>query len=124
MAEPGRPRYVEAGWCAEESWKEGYLFAIDLLRLCTAELDLIERLGLLQSACAMQVLRSLAAQSARHCPEEERDPQWLGYRLAVSGAGEERSAVKRISRQSAKVTERLIYHALRSARRLHPGRSG
>jgi hypothetical protein len=109
----GRPRYVDAGWCAAESWKEGYLFAVELLRLCTADLDVVERLQLLEAACAMQVLRSLAAQSARHC-ETELQVAWPGYRLAVSAPVEDSSAVKRISRHTAKVSERLIYHALRS----------
>ena len=111
--ENGMPRYVDTGWCAAESWQEGYLFAVDLLRLCTADLDPVERLLLLESACAMQVLRSLAAQSARHCPSEHR-AAWPGYRLAVSAPVEDNSAVKRISRHTAKVAERLIYHAIRS----------
>jgi hypothetical protein len=109
----GAPRYVDAGWCAYESWREGYLFAVDLLRLCTADLDVVERLVLLESACAMQVLRSLAAQSARHSPVEN-PIAWPGYRLAVSGPVEDNPAVKRISRQTAKAAERLIFHALRS----------
>lgn len=109
----GAPRYVDAGWCAAESWQEGYLFAVDLFRLCTADLDVVERLRLLELACAMQVLRSLAAQSARHCPAE-RKASWPGYRLAVSAPAENKPAVKKLSRDTAKVTERLIYHALRS----------
>lgn len=109
----GGPRYVAAGWCAAESWREGYLFAVDLLRLCTADLDVIERLRLLEVACAMQVLRSLAAQSVRHCLAERR-VAWPGYRLAVSAPNEENPAVKRMSRDTAKVAERLIYHAIRS----------
>lgn len=109
----GGPRYVDAGWCAAESWREGYLFAVELLRLCTADLDVVKRLRLLEAACAMQVLRSLAAQSARHCPAE-RAVAWPGYRLAVSAPVEDKPAVKRISRHTAKVAERLIYHALRS----------
>ena len=109
----GEPRYVDAGWCAAESWREGYLFAVELLRLCTADLDVVKRLQLLELACTMQVLRSLAAQSARHC-QAERDVAWPGYRLAVSAPVEDNPAVKRISRHTAKVAERLIYHALRS----------
>jgi len=109
----GDPRYVTAEWCAEESWQEGYLFAVDLLRLCTADLDVIERLLLLEAACGMQVLRSLAAQSARHS-SSEREVTWPGYRLAVSAPDEDNSAVKRISRHTAKVAEKLIYHAIRS----------
>jgi hypothetical protein len=109
----GAPRYIEAGWCSVESWEEGYIFAVELLRLCTADLDIVERLQLLEAACAMQALRSLAAQSARHC-KAELEVAWPGYRLAVSAPAEDNSAVKRISQHTAKVVERLIYHALRS----------
>ena len=119
----GAPRYVEAGWCVQESWREGYLFAVDLLRLCTADLDLVERILLLESACALQVLRSLAAQSARHCPSES-EIGWPGYRLAVSAPDEPSAALKRISRHTVKVTEKLIYHAIRSPDVIPPGDVG
>lgn len=113
------PRYVEAGWCMQECWQEGYLFAVDLLRLCTADLDAVERLLLLKSACAMQVLRTLAAQSARHCPSEHNAP-WPGYRLAVTAPDEGSAALKRISRHTAKVAEKLIYHAIRDGEETLP----
>jgi len=109
----GVPTFTEAGWCAAESWKEGYLFAVDLFRLCSADLDVIERLQLIESACAMQVLRSLAAQSSRHSSLESGVTH-PGYRLAVSAPTENNPAVTRISRRTAKVAERLIYHAIRS----------
>ena len=105
-------RTVKAGCCADESWQEGYLFAVDLLRLCKADLDPMERLSLLESACALQVLRTLAAQSARHCACERKAP-WPGYRLAFSAPQETRAAVKRISRDSARMAERMIHHAIR-----------
>ena len=34
--------WLEGGWCPEESWPEGYLFAVELKRLFTATLDPIE----------------------------------------------------------------------------------
>lgn len=106
------PRFVDAGWCPADSWQEGYLFAVDLLRLCMANLDVIERLELLEIACAMQVLRSLSVQSVRHCPPE-RTVSWPGYRLAVSAPDEKRLPVKRISQHTAKATEKLVYRAIR-----------
>jgi len=108
----GEPRYVTAGYCPADSWKEGYLFAVDLLRLCQADLDVIERLQLLETACAMQVLRNLATQSARHCPSEH-ETTWPGYRLAISAPNEDSPALKRLSRHTAKVVEKLIYRAIR-----------
>ena len=109
----GGTRFVDAGWCPADSWQEGYLFAVDLLRLCQADLDVIERLRLLETACAMQVLRSLGVQSARCCPPE-RTTSWPGYRLAVSAPDEEWSAVKRISQHTVRVMEKLVYRAIRS----------
>jgi len=105
-------RFVDAGWCPADSWREGYLFAVDLLRLCMSDLDVIERLQLLETVCAMQVLRSLAAQSARHCPPE-RQTSWPGYRLGISAPDEKRLAVKRISQHTVKATEKLVYRAIR-----------
>ncbi len=106
------PRFVDSGWCPADSWQEGYLFAVELLRLCLADLDVIERLQLFETACAMQVLRSLAVQSVRHCPPE-RTVSWPGYRIAVSAPDEKRLAVKRISQHTVKTIEKIIYRAIR-----------
>lgn len=111
--EKEKPRYVTAGWCAAESWKEGYIFAVELLRLCKADLDIIERLRLLETACSMQVLRTLAAQSARHY-SLGNEVSWPGYRFAVSAPEGGEPGVKRISRHTAKLAEKLIYGAIRS----------
>jgi len=109
----GERRFVDAGWCPADSWPEGYLFAVDLLRLCMADLDVIERLRLLETACAMQVLRSLGMQSSRSCPPE-RTTSWPGYRLAVSAPDEDWSPVKRVSQHTVRAMEKLVYRAIRS----------
>jgi len=110
----GNPRFVNAGYCPEDSWREGYLFAVDLLRLCQASLDLVERLQMMENACGLQVLRNLASQSSRHYPGEIRF-LWPGYRLAISAPDERNSARKRLSRHTAKMTEKLIYRAIRGS---------
>ena len=107
------PRSVTTGWCPSESWQEGYLFAIELLRLCKANLDMIDRIYLLETLCAMQVLRSLAMQSSRHVIQDNA-VSFPGYRIAVTSAKEEESSIKRISQQSVKAIEKLIYMAIRS----------
>lgn len=106
------PRYVSAGWCAVESWQEGYLLAVDLLRICKTNLDLIDRIYLLETACAMHVLRSLAMQSARYSPDVVMD--WPGYRIVVSSPDGESSVVKKVSQQSVRVMEKLIFKAIRN----------
>lgn len=108
-------RWVTAGWCPAESWQEGYLFAIDILRLCKANLDVVDRLYLLESACSMHVLRSLAMQSVR-CTEAEHVTSWPGYRLAVSAPEEKRTAIKRISQHAVKTMEKQIFQAIRRDR--------
>jgi len=110
------PRFTKCGWCPTESWPEGYLFAVELLRICDAELDPIDRLELLSIACAVQVLRSLCAQSARYV-------EWIGDNLAsacpfgyvwpVSDPEGRHPIVKQISRRSVKTIERMIYDATR-----------
>ena len=107
------PRYVSAGWCPVESWQEGYLFAVELLRLCKSNLDVIDRIYLLETACAMQVLRSLAFQSARYTPTNHFTA-WPGYRLAVSAPEENRPIVKRVSQQTVKMIEKQIFQAIRN----------
>jgi hypothetical protein len=109
----GDRRFVSAGWCNADSWQEGYLFTVELLRLLQTNLDIVERIYLLENACAMQVLRTLAIQSAR-VAEVEVSVSWPGYRLAVSAPEEDRPAIRRLSQYSLKAVEKIIFQALRS----------
>jgi len=114
LDDKGLPRYTKCGWCPEETWKEGYLFAVDLLRICEAGLDPVERLTLMETACAVQVLRSVCAQSARY--EEGVDNGGagpLGYVWAVSDPDGRNTILKRISQRSVNTTLLMIQRALR-----------
>ncbi len=73
-------------WCPEESWPETYLFAVEISRVLRAALDPIERLELLQLGCALQVLRSLCAQSLRYADliPEKGQGSALGYAWVFS----------------------------------------
>jgi hypothetical protein len=106
-------RFVNAGWCRVESWKEGYIFAVEIYRLLKAGIDIMDRIHLLEIACAMQVIRSLVSQSSRILKLEcmENKP---GYRLVVSSPADDRPAIRRLSQLSVKKIEKLIYQALRS----------
>jgi len=53
-------------WCPEDSWREGFLFAVELKRLLLTSLDPVEKLELMMTGCALQVLRSLCAQTVRY----------------------------------------------------------
>jgi len=110
------PRFMSCGWCPAESWREGMLFAVELLRLSRAAIDPIERLELLEIACAMQVLRSLCAQAARYAPRPEDAAAAagpLGYVWAISDPAGKHTAVKQISRRNVNAVQRLIHDALR-----------
>jgi hypothetical protein len=107
-------RFVSAGWCNADSWQEGYLFAVEILRLLQTNLDVVERIYLLENACAMQVLRTLAMQSARATVTDEVNP-WPGYRLAVSAPEDDRPPIRRLSQSSVKAVEKMIFQALRSS---------
>ena len=110
----GERRFVPAGWCNTDSWKEGYLFAVDLLRLMKTNLDVVDRIYLLELACAMQVLRSLATQSVRSIGADG-GIDGPGYRLAVSAPEEKRPVIRRLSQHSIKEIEKNIFQSLRSA---------
>lgn len=106
-------RFVSAGWCNADSWQEGYLFAVEILRLLQTNLDVVERIYLLENVCAMQVLRTLAMQSARATVTDEVT-SWPGYRLAVSAPEDDRPPIRRLSQSSVKAVEKMIFQALRS----------
>jgi len=107
-------RFVAAGWCNADSWREGYLFAVDLLRLMKTNLDMVDRIYLLESACAMQVLRTLAMQSARAI-DDNTGMSGPGYRFAVSAPEEKRPVIRRLSQHSVKIVEKGIFQALRGS---------
>lgn len=110
----GGPRYTNCGWCPEETWKEGYLFAVDLLRICRAGLDPVERLSLMETACAVQVLRTLCAQSARYDESfKNKGAGPLGYVWAISDPDGRNNVLKRISRRSVETNLLRIQRAIR-----------
>ena len=109
-------RFTKCGWCPEDSWREGYLFAVEFLRVCQAEIDPIERIEMLKLCCAFQVLRSLCTQSARVVPwSKERLNNGNGLRFiwAISSPSGEDSIVKQVSQRNLKAIQQLIYNAIR-----------
>ena len=113
MAIDGGPHFTNCGWCPTESWPEGLLFAVELIRLCKAKIDPIERLELLEIACAMQVLRSLCAQSARHANRQGIGESWPGFFWVLSDPDGQNDVLKRISRRSLNAVQRMVYNAIR-----------
>lgn len=105
---------IRCGWCPEESWREGYLFAVEVNRLCMATIDPIERIELLMLGCAMQVLRSLCAQSVRYANVRgSAGGGGLGYAWIVSDPEGNERGLKHHSQRNLQVMQRVIQQALR-----------
>lgn len=120
------PRFTSCGWCPQESWPEGLLFAIELLRLSEAVIDPIERLEMLEIACAMQVLRSLCAQGVRYSTSPTILQNYvspLKYVWAFSDPAGGQIVSKQISRRNVNAIQRLIYEAVRHSD-MHSGLGG
>ncbi|MCR4440642.1 MAG: hypothetical protein QHH10_00330 [Peptococcaceae bacterium] len=74
-----KKQMIECEWCPEDSWPEGYLFAVELKRLMDSTLDPTERLNLFMTGCVLQVLRSICAQSVRYAGISNKCKCPLGY---------------------------------------------
>jgi hypothetical protein len=112
----GGERFTECDWCPAESWPEGLLFAVELVRICSADIDPIKRIELLEIGCAMQVLRSLFAQSARYVPWTQDMEEYAGpfkYLLVLSDPEGRDKTIKQVSRRNVKTLQKLIFDAIR-----------
>jgi hypothetical protein len=108
---------AECGWCPEASWPEGYLFAVEILRLCRANIDPVERIELLTVGCALQVLRSLCAQSVRYDAtlnaERKSCGGALGFAWIIASPAQRDRASWKLSERNLMAVQNLIYSALR-----------
>ena len=109
----GEPRYQTMGWCAADSWKEGYLFAVELLHILRADVDIMERLALLETACGLQILRTLLARTASLTDQPLPWPRYLIPVTAPEGAN---FTLRSVSQHACKylrsMQERLILDQL------------
>ncbi|NLK01316.1 MAG: hypothetical protein GX318_08810 [Clostridia bacterium] len=108
-------RWLTCKWCPRDSWQEGYLFAVEIKRLLSALLDPIERLELLMTGCALQVLRSLSAQSLRYAgpPHARAGGSVLGYAWVFSPPEASSRQQRLVSQRNLQVVQGLIQKALR-----------
>lgn len=107
-----KKRRSSCGWCPEEGWREGYLFAVELVRILQAKTDIMEKVELLQMACAMQLMRSLTAQSYRYCTDRP-NKDGLNYRLFFSEVEENSRKRREISQNTLADASLTIYNAIR-----------
>lgn len=107
-------RWLDCEWCPEESWQEGYLFALELKRLLLTALDPVEKLELMMTGCALQVLRSLCAQSARTARESTRLGGGFGYSWIYTPAFNPSRSLMLTSQRNLQVILGLLQKAIRS----------
>jgi len=107
-----QPRFVEAGWCNSATWQEGYLLAVEINRILSSGLDVMDSVYYLETLFMLHTLRNLIMQSSRCLSNGEA--KWPGYYMAINRSDEENGTLKRISHQSLKNIEKTIYMAIRS----------
>lgn len=111
----GAPRQVSCGWVPEEGWREGYLFAVELSRLLSQDLGIMECVELLGIGCALQEMRSLAAQSYRHSATPGGRADGLDYRLLICDSTARGSKARDLSQRSLAEVTHEIQQVIRTA---------
>ena len=108
-----RPRSVSCGWIPQKSWTEGYLFAVEMKRLLSANIGIIDKLELLEVECTLQVLRSLASQTYRETLTTGGSPDGSDYRILLCDTGSKKRKLKAYSEQSLSEISREIQQVIR-----------
>lgn len=108
-----RPRSVSCGWIPLKSWTEGYLFAVEMKRLLSANIGIIDKLELLEVECTLQVLRSLASQTYRETLTTGGSPDGSDYRILLCDTGSKKRKLKAYSEQSLSEISREIQQVVR-----------
>lgn len=100
-------------WCTRESWKEGYLFAVEINRLLKATLDPVERLDMLMTGCTLQVMRSICAQSMRYQQNDTLEAGGLlKYAWIFTSQDSSSKQLKLVSQRNLQVVQGVIQRAL------------
>lgn len=105
---------LECEWCPKDSWQEGYLFAVEIKRLLSVVLDPIERLEMFVTGCALQVLRSVCAQSVRYSKDVKyAKGSTLGYAWLFTPSDSPSQQQRMVSQRNLQANLGLIQKSLR-----------
>lgn len=108
--------YPEA--CPKESWKIGYVFAVELSRILTLKLDTLECIARLEMLFDLHILRHLTYLSAQRIKNEKLPlslaSNWLGYSFVTSPENCTIPRLRKLSEVSFRHTEQMIYTAVHS----------
>ncbi len=97
---------TKSGWIPEDSWQEGYLFALDLIRIFDTEFDIVDNLAMVEMACDMQVFRTMLRRSSLQLKKDYP-------LLAVVSPICTDTNLKQISKNSLKNCQTLIHMAIK-----------
>lgn len=107
-------RYQDLGACSAESWREGYFFALDLMHIAAAKLDPVDKLSLVETACAMQVFRTLCMRTA--ALSDLSTSAWPKYTLVVSDVDDDnKSAIRALSHHTYKRMSVMMYRLMQDS---------
>ena len=109
----GEDRSIKCGWIPRESWREGYLFAVEVKRILSAKIGIMETAEMLMAACAMQVMRSLAAQSYRHSQVACDENDGFDYRILLCDSASRNRKLKKFSTESLSEIVKVIQQTIR-----------
>ena len=109
----GKQKSISCGWIPLKSWTEGYLFAVELNRILSANIGIIDKLELLEVECALQVLRTLASQTYRETLTPGGAPDGSDYRILLCDTGDRKRKFKSFSGQSLSEISREIQQVVR-----------
>ncbi|NLM38754.1 MAG: hypothetical protein GX205_01770 [Firmicutes bacterium] len=108
-----KDRQLTCQWCPRESWPEGYLFAVEMKRVVTAGIDLIDKLDLMMTGCALHILRSLCAQSARYTMAEADSTGPLGFAWLFVSPDSATRQQRMASQRNLQAVQGMLQRALR-----------
>lgn len=110
----GEDRSIKCGWIPRESWREGYLFAVEIKRILAAKIGVMETADMLMIACAMQVMRTLATQSYRHSQVPCEEDDGFDYRILLCDSMSRKRKLKKFSTESLSEVVKVIQQAIRT----------
>jgi hypothetical protein len=106
---------AHCGWVPKESLPEAILFAWEMNNVCSAQIDALEKVQILQTMCTVQVLRSLCFQAARHHGHNNSNLSFMGNYAWVIFAGDKvEGDVRKLAAHNYEAVEKLILYAIQS----------
>lgn len=101
-----KENYKDTGFCVESSWKEGYLFAVSLLRICKSSFEAFDKINMLENACGLQIMQTLLRRSAEYSRLDSP------LKLIVTDVSEKNEIIRKLSSLSLKNVEKNIFNSI------------